>query len=441
MEENTKKGIILNFQEQAGSLAATLTAYIKKTPGTKGSKKQQRNLIEDIITLAGIDKDIWRVKEFKLTPNVWGVTMKQMKYDAESTSLGQTNAGLPMKDFKASSKSWAEQAHNYQLKVEIKFERPPMEENVLESFKEIVKDMPEVEINIVKRFRKRPHRTGIAAEIATVDAHAGKLAWERETGYRNYDLSIAIKDYKYVSEKGADHITSYKPELIVDIEGNDLYHMDNMVGHTTKGEHTLDVDGRITKIHSKVFSITRDKICMLRKIAPVKVIWIPGNHDFLASYMLCFALKEHFKNDPLVTVDIGENPRKAMLWGNLLVGWTHQIKGKWNLWVNELPQQFPKMWGESKFREWHVGDQHKKVTTKVATPLNTVGGVTIRQLTALSPVDKWHTDNLFTDAVPGGDVFLWDKQEGVFANFTIWTGQYDDHRNNLIKSHKDDKVG
>ena len=213
-----------------------------------------------------------------------------------------------------------------------------------------------------------------------------------------------------------------------------MYHIDNMASHTTHGSHTMDVDGRITKIHNKAFTITKDNIIRCSKIAPTEVIWIPGNHDFLASFMLCHSLRQYFRNYSRVTVDLEETSRKARLWGSLLVGWTHRIVGKHNTWSNELSQGWPELWGQSKFREWHHGDQHKKQDVK-AVPVFTSGGVVCRQITALSPVDKWHTDNVFTDAVPGGESFLWSKEEGIFANFMSWTGQYEANRNKLTKSN------
>lgn len=405
--------------------------------------------IEEIIKKHKIDTEIWYVESFKIKDGKWNTAAKKREQELTWTSEEQTSE-TTNKDgdvsstttkhnqqiMRGHSKHYPEFmiAENKTYSIEIIFKRMPIEKDILDSFKDVVVNMPTIDEGIImKTFKNRIRRTGIAAEMAIVDAHFAKLAWERETGYRNFDLDIATNDYKYVYEKGLDLIAPYKPELIIDIIGNDLYHMDNMSGKTTRGEHTLDVDGRIPKVHAKIFEIKRDNIIMARKLAPVKIIWVPGNHDFLASYMLCYSLMQYFRNDPKVIFDIGENPRKAMLWGNLLVGWNHAIKGKYSVWVNELPQQFPKLWGKSKLREWHCGDQHKKVNTRIITPINTVGGVTIRQFTALSPVDKWHTDNAFTDAVPGGDVLLWDKGEGVFANYTLWTGQYEEYRNELIK--------
>jgi pyoverdine/dityrosine biosynthesis protein Dit1 len=103
-----------------------------------------------------------------------------------------------------------------------------------------------------------------------------------------------------------------------------------------------------------------------------------------------------------------------------LIGWTHTLVGRHQAWANELAQSFPEYWAKSIHREWHHGHKHKKGEVKVF-PIVTQGGVLMRQLTALSPIDYWHYDNLYTDAVPGGESFVMHKEKGVIANFTAWT--------------------
>ena len=387
-------------------------------------------LIEEIIKEHDIDMNLYYVESFKVKKGSWDTSAKkrdqQLKWTREVD-----NEGNPLQLMVGYSKHFPEFMVNTNANnsIEVTFKRKPIEFDVLESYKEIIKDMPTFE---KPDARRRPaKKNGVAGEMATYDAHMAKLAAEVETGYRNYDLSIAMKDHVYTTDKNLDRIAPNKPEKIFYIIGQDLYHVDNMAGHTTHGSHAMDVDGRITKVHKKVFAISRDSIYKCSKIAPVEVIWIPGNHDFLTSFMLAFALKEHFRNDPRITVDVGETTKKARLWGTLLVGWTHRIVGRHNTWGNELAQAFPELWGQSKFREWHHGDQHKKQDVKLV-PIFTSGGVVCRQITALSPVDKWHTENVFTDAIPGGEAFLWSKEEGVFANYTSWTGQYEDNRNKLV---------
>lgn len=405
---------------------------------------QSSEAIEDIAKRHNVDLNLYYVDSIRIREGSWNTAAKKRDQDLIWTSEKQTTetedkngnvistkSKSPVQIMEGRSKHYPEfmLATNKTYTIEIVFKRKPIETNILESFKEIIKDMP------ARRAmsKKKTYNTGIAGEMTTFDAHIAKLAWLQETGYRNYDINIALKDYKYANDLNLELMAPHKPEKIFYILGQDMYHMDNMASHTTGGDHTLDVDGRITKVHPLAFNITVNNIENCAKLAnSVEVIWIPGNHDFLSSYMLAFAIMQYFRNCPNITVDVSQNPRKARLWGNLLVGWTHRIVGKHTVWSNELAQQFPELWSKSVFREWHHGDQHKKQDVKI-TPIFTSGGVICRQITALSPVDKWHTDNVYTDAVPGGESFLWSKEKGIFANFIAWTGQYENNRNKLVK--------
>lgn len=403
------------------------------------------NVIEQIIKEQNIDMNMYYVYSFKVKKGHWNTAAKkrdqELKWTKEVQTTTKTNdkANYTIKKdnvqiMEGYSKHYPEfiMANNENNSIEVVFKAKPIESNILESFKKLIKDMPPLNITLPKR---KVFKNGIAGEITTFDAHFAKLAWLQETGYRNYDLNIAIEDYKYANDENLALLAPYKPEKIFYIIGQDMYHIDNMQGYTTGGQHALDVDGRITKVHEKAFCISRDNIIKCSKVAPVEVVWIPGNHDFLASFMLCYSLKQYFRNYSKVTVDVSQDPSKARLWGNLLVGWTHKITGRYNTWSNELAQKFPDLWGKSKIREWHHGHIHKKQDVK-NVPVFTSGGVTCRQITALSPVDKWHSDNVFTDAVPGGESFLWSKDMGIFGNFTIWTTQYEEYRNKLVKHIK-----
>lgn len=282
---------------------------------------------------------------------------------------------------------------------------------------DLIAEIPKFKYSAVPKFQVR---SGVALEIAIVDAHMAKMAWAAETGRRDYDTKIAIKDYESVIEQSLATGSIYKPEKIIFVVGHDLMHIENYQGVTPMARHILDTDSRFQKVAKAAFEINMRAVYRCRSLAPVEVVWIPGNHDPHASMWICMLLEQHFKDDSHVTVDVSPMKRKARLWGNLLVGFTHEISGKQTSWANELAQAFPILWGQSKWREWHHGHKHKKNEIKVA-PILTHGGVLCRQLTALSPIDAWHFENLFTDAVPGGESFLWSKDQGVFANFTAWT--------------------
>lgn len=364
-------------------------------------------VLNDFLQTCQVDLEKWEVERYSL--NAWDVTISGKKSSTDKDVCYT----------------------NYQIKVWLKLKNKPLEEAIIKYIEKI----PLFQYS--DHIPKFNPGSGVALEMATLDAHLGKLSWMVETGYRNYDLNIASKDLEYAVDKNLNWASPFKPEKIFYIIGQDLFHVDNIQNHTTNGSHTLDVDGRMPKIFEKALIISTESIYKCRSVAPVEVIWSPGNHDYLTSMFLCYALREHFKDDKYVKVDIwkehdGQTTRKARLWGNLLVGWTHRIVSRQEVWGNELAQAFPEWWAKSKFREWHHGDQHKKKTIKTM-PEFTSGGVLCRQLTALSPVDKWHFENLFTDAVPGGEAFLWSKDMGVFANLIAWTGQYEKNRNKLVE--------
>jgi hypothetical protein len=372
-------------------------------------QKGNEKILAEFLEKCQVDMGKWEVSKYRI--GAWDVSMK-------IDSGGNT----PKR---------AETHTNYNISVDLK-PRVNFMQNII---KESAKNTPQYKFRHYKP--RRSGKTGIALEMAPMDAHIGKLAWLEETGYRNYDTDIAMADYKYSVTQNLNWACSHNNiEKVYYVFGNDLYHVDNMYNRTSHSGHDLDVDGRIPKIHEESWSILVRSIQLCRQVAPVEVIILPGNHDELACLYSGYALYEHFRNDKHVDVDVKDKKtRKARLWGKTLVGWTHAITGKHNTWGNELAQAFPEMWGQSVFREWHHGHLHKKQSLKTM-PEFTSGGVLCRELTALSPVDRWHFKNVFTDAVPGGEAFLWSKDVGVFANYIAWTGQYEENRGNIV-SQKD----
>jgi len=351
--------------------------------------------LEKALEVANVDLEKWKVDRWIC--NSWQVTMKIRK------QVGDVEVEEP------------EVRTNYQVKVWLK---PKVTQPLEIAMRNIIKEIPSFKFKRVPRFTAP---SGIAGEMALLDAHFGKLAWAKETGRRDYDLKAATKDYINACEKNLAYMEQFKPEKIFYIVGQDLMHIENFTGVTTKGGNILDYDTRLPKIFKTALETVIKCIYRCRDMAPVEIIWIPGNHDLHASMFLCCALEQHFKDDEHVSVDVTEEHRKARLWGKLLIGWTHEIPaGRTAAWTNELAHAFPKLWGQSEYREWHHGHKHKKSEIKTH-PTMTMGGVVLRQLTALSPIDFWHYEHMFTDAVPGGESFVLSKDHGVIANYVAWT--------------------
>jgi len=294
---------------------------------------------------------------------------------------------------------------------------PNKAQPIYEAFEELLKTAPILAAPLVPiHIPTLDPRT--AGEMIPNDAHFIKFGWGKETMAGNMDLSIIEKQFIDATDANLNKIAMFNPSLIYYVIGNDLMHTENIMAETPKGKNHLDTgDTRFQKgaegcLKSLIISVDRAS-----QVAPLELLWIPGNHDYHASWWLSVCLKMRYENHKHIKIDNGPSPKKARLWGDLLVGWIHDgSSGRENRAINMLPQFWPKEWGESRYRELHTGHKHKTEVTKFK-PVFTVGGAVIRQCAGLTTLDFWHADNLWTDAVPACESFLWDKEDGISAWF------------------------
>ena len=188
------------------------------------------------------------------------------------------------------------------------------------------------------------------------------------------------------------------------------------LGYALSEGFPCDEDGFPTNTTLRSLDIIRPK-----DMPPVEVILVQGNHDQSASLWLARVVKAWFRNDKHVTVDATPRLRKARRWGDCFIGMAHEVMpSKMPFQVAEFAVQFKEDWAKCEYRECLFGHKHKKNEYRVGSQA-THGTMLFRQLTALSPIDFWHYENLFVDAVPGGEAMVYNKKTGCIANFTEWT--------------------
>lgn len=382
---------ITSKAKSENAVGEEVTTDYKENSAYITTKSLNIKTVDEALAKAKVDTKLWKVERFVI--NSWEVTMGK---DKAGSSSPQTYT-------------------NWQVKVWLK---PKIVEPLEEAIRLLIKDIPKWKP--IKRNYKFPI-TEYALEMAPYDVHFGKMAWGKETMQGNYDLKIAREWFLKAIETNLNYSSSFPISKIYYIIGQDLMHAENFQHQTPKGQHSLDVDGRLPKIYKTAKQATIQAIEMCLQVAPVEAIWVPGNHDMHASFFLAEVIKEHYRNCEHIVVDTSEPWRKARLWGNLLVGYTHDTSTRTTNVVNMLPQFWPELWGKSKFREWHCGHKHKKDETKFK-PTQTIGGVTIRQIPTLSVIDAWHYEYEFVDAVPGGESFVWSKNNGIVAHYTAFVG-------------------
>ena len=351
--------------------------------------------LEGALATAQVDLDTW--EPYRWVANKWDMGAK-LKSRSGSGPTAEYSEQLTATEL-------------WQVKVWLKRRVPYSLEVAMEA---AIKRLAEAAPKYPKIRARKPPAEPHLLEVAPVDAHFGKLAWAPETG-NNYDLKIAERIYQEAIEELAGHAGAHAIERVLFVFGNDFFHIDNLMATTTGGT-PQDAEGRYPKIIETGFVAMVRALELLQGIAPVDVLWIPGNHDYTASYHLARELGAWFSGCERITVDCGANPRKYYEYGAAMIGLTHGAEEKADRLVGIMPTEQPEMWARTKHREWHIGHTHARKALKT-TAVDEKEGVVVRTLPSLSGIDAWHHKKAFFNR-RAAEAYLWSKRDGYVGHFS-----------------------
>lgn len=247
--------------------------------------------------------------------------------------------------------------------------------------------------------------SGYMLEIAIPDLHIGKLAWGKETGEANYDSKIAEAVFLEALDALIARTSSYQFDQIVFPVGNDLLNADNAQNTTTRGTPQTS-DSRYQKSFTIARQLMTRAIDRLRRLAPVHVILVPGNHDTLSTWHLGDSLACYFHQTPDVVIDNEPRHRKYHQFGSVMLMFTHGDKGKRPNYPLVMATEQPQMFGATVHREAHTGHLHQMRVEELH-------GVKVRISPALCPADAWHAENMYTGNARAAEAFVWSATEGM----------------------------
>lgn len=244
-------------------------------------------------------------------------------------------------------------------------------------------------------------------ELPLMDFHLGKLAWGDETGSDDYDLKIAEALWKStIADILSKACLIGTPEYVLFPVGQDFFHFDTPSVTTTSGTQ-LDSDSRWQKMFRKGVELLVWGIEQCHALAPVKIMWVPGNHDQMLSYAAVVGIAQRYAYTKTVYVDLTPTPRKYHQYGLNLIGFAHGVdEGKR---IEGLMQiEAPEMWGSSVWREMHLGHLHTEMT-------NTKNGIVFRRISSVTATDSWHSEKGFIGSVRQASAFVWSRNKGLQA--------------------------
>jgi hypothetical protein len=338
--------------------------------------------LEDLLAFAKVDQDVWEVQRYVV--NKWDMGYKDTDGEAQAKPL-------------------------YQIKAWLQRRR------IIERTKEIVN-------KLLEEFRKQApthtgkpvKRKGCLLELSIFDLHLGKLCWAPEVG-SSYDVRIAESGFYEAIDALLERAKGFPIERILLPTGNDFFNVDGHANQTTAGTPQRE-DGRWQKSFIVGRKMLVDTILRLRKIAPVDVVMISGNHDTERVFYLGDTLAGWFHKTDGVTVDNSPTMRKYYRWGASLIGFTHGGEEKHKDLPLIMATEKPKEWAETKFRELHLGHWHHKSEIHWQ-PVQEFNGIRVRVIPSLCPADDWHRLKGY-EGLRAAEAYVWDREQGCIGSFS-----------------------
>lgn len=250
--------------------------------------------------------------------------------------------------------------------------------------------------------KRKPKVNGRLAFINSTDIHIDKVGWNAEvredTNHRTAQKRFRKGVAGLLSEVKTDQIS----EIWLTV-GSDCLNSEGRSKATTN-QTPQQVGIHFTTAYKLMKKLYIEAILTLRQIAPVKVIYVPGNHDHATGFYLAESLETYFTNYDDVSFDVEAYERKAYLWGNTFIGVLHGDKIKPQDQPNVFSEEFRPLWGQAKYTWILNGHFHSKRLYEYANAV-------VRYCSAISGKEAWGYGRGYMSKA-AIELFLFDKKQG-----------------------------
>lgn len=279
--------------------------------------------------------------------------------------------------------------------------------------------------------RKRdPKVTDKMLEISIMDPHVG-LDCYRGPADIDYNLDIAHATYMWaLTELASMGMRPGVSEILFPI-GNDFLHAEPQA--LQKGVGYATSSGTVQPEMVDYYRAYVEGECMLREAISylasqegvhVHVPVVFGNHDKTSTWTLGRVMNAFFHNNENVTIDCEPTARKYKLFGCNLIGFEHGHDVAQVRLAALMANEQPEAWLATKggYREFHLGDQHRKGSAKPS--MLEEQGVSVEYLPSLVAPNTWHNMKSFNYQKRGAMSWLWDAEAGLATRMQVNVNSY-----------------
>lgn len=239
--------------------------------------------------------------------------------------------------------------------------------------------------------------------IPIADFHYGLYSDMMSTG-NEYNMEIAEESLFTVIYDVKNRVSNRKFEKVVFVVGNDFVNSDNISKTTTKGT-PQDTMSTWFKIIENTPQLIVNSIDILRKIAPVDVVYVPSNHDLHTMFGVMQILKAHYRNDEDVSIDTSPLFRKNYKYGSNLLVFSHDMKIKDALEI--VSTEGKKEWSSCEHMFCMLAHLHKEMV------YDKKGYLEIMRLPTISGWSRWSNNQGYVLAEKKNQSFIIDSKKGI----------------------------
>jgi len=391
----------------------------KKNEACASSCHPSITTLEQLLEATKVDLSVWEVERH--TINKWEVAMRE-----PATTVGGSGNDAVVSEGRHGEKStlWTRASNKplhenlWQIKIWLKRKSPQIMAG--ESLIAKLESMAPVLVLPPVRYKSLPHKR--AFELCVMDPHIGLLCQQPEADAPwDMDLSAshimaAIEDLVKKAENFGPFEQAFMPF------GNDFVHSDNVFHTTTAGTNQPEAIAWHA-VYEKAEAIAIAMVERMRSVAKeVYVYEVPGNHSRMADFTLARMLRAYFRHDPNVHIDASSSPYKFHRYGASLIGYEHGHSVSAIRLAALMANERRKDWAETEYREFHLGDQHRKGSSNPASLEEQ--GVSIEYIPGLTAPNEWHRSKGFNHQKRGAMAFVYDYTSGPVARFQHNISQY-----------------
>lgn len=274
---------------------------------------------------------------------------------------------------------------NQQVKVRYKLREELSPEDFAEGFKQATKEYRPT----VPDDYQEDAKTELTAEVCLFDFHMGRGSWN----------SIEDAEHTYMEALSDLFRGLYSHEFnkIIFPIGNDFLDWDNWYKTTTAGTPMRGSDPPDKVVKAGLLLLVK-AIDFISIYGEVDVVLIPGNHDWMYSFMLSMMLSSWYRESNRVVVDTELDDWKFRTGPEWLLAVTHgkHPDSKRSMKPEELaamlPLKAPELWGPNQYREVQTGHLHHKQRGFVPIAVDEMATI-VRRIGSLAKQDSFEKVN------------------------------------------------